>query len=81
MKGEQTMSKVVVNNSISTTSLLGVAFVILKLTNYIDWPWLWVLSPFWLPASIILGIMLALLLGAAFFWLLGSLLEFMEKKK
>lgn len=25
--------------------LLTVAFVILKLTNVIDWPWLWVLSP------------------------------------
>lgn len=75
------MSKVVVNNSISTTSLLGVAFVILKLTNYIDWSWLWVLSPFWLPVSILLAIVLVLLLGAAFFWLLGCLLEIVEKKK
>lgn len=75
------MSKVVVNNSISTTSLLGVAFVILKLTNYIDWSWLWVLSPFWLPVSILLAIVLALLIGAAFFGLLGCLLEIMEKKK
>jgi len=75
------MSKVVVNNSISTTSLLGVAFVILKLTNYIDWSWLWVLSPFWIPVSILLAIGLVLLLGAAFFGLLGCLLEIMEKKK
>ena len=75
------MSKVVVNNSISTTSLLGVAFVILKLTNYIDWSWLWVLSPFWIPVTILLAIVLVLLLGAAFFWLLGTLFEIMEKKK
>jgi hypothetical protein len=26
--------------------LLGVLFVALKLTNYIDWSWWWVLSPF-----------------------------------
>ena len=30
--------------------LLGVLFVGLKLTGYITWSWLWVLSPFWIPA-------------------------------
>lgn len=34
---------------ISVISLLGVAFVVLKLTGYIDWPWIWVLAPFWIP--------------------------------
>ena len=36
--------------------LLGVLFVALKLTGYIDWSWLWVLAPFWIPWVIILGI-------------------------
>ena len=27
--------------------LLGIAFVVLKLTHVIDWSWWWVLSPFW----------------------------------
>ncbi|MEC0242780.1 hypothetical protein P4H66_23495 [Paenibacillus dokdonensis] len=27
--------------------LLGVAFVVLKLTGYIDWSWWWVTIPFW----------------------------------
>jgi hypothetical protein len=31
----------------SILGLLGVAFVILKLTNYIDWSWWWVTVPFW----------------------------------
>lgn len=34
-----------------TVVLLGVLFVALKLTEEITWPWLWVLSPFWLPIA------------------------------
>lgn len=29
------------------TGLLGVAFVVLKLTGYISWSWWWVTAPFW----------------------------------
>ncbi len=29
--------------------LLGVVFIVLKLCAVIDWSWLWVLSPFWIP--------------------------------
>mgnify|MGYP006269161087 CR=1 FL=1 len=43
--------------SISTTGLLGVLFVGLKLTGYINWPWIWVLSPFWIPIAILLAIL------------------------
>lgn len=35
------------NNSINITGLLGVAFVILKLTKVINWDWIWVTCPFW----------------------------------
>ena len=28
--------------------LLTLVFIVLKLTNYIDWSWVWVLSPLWL---------------------------------
>ena len=28
--------------------LLTLVFIVLKLTNYIDYPWVWVLSPLWL---------------------------------
>ena len=39
-------------------TLLLVAFVVLKLTNVIDWSWWWVLSPFWMPLSIIVVLFL-----------------------
>jgi hypothetical protein len=44
--------------SISTSGLLGVLFVGLKLTGFINWPWVWVLAPFWIPVVIVLGILL-----------------------
>jgi hypothetical protein len=41
-----------VNNSGNFLSMLTIVFIILKLTNYIDWPWVWVLSPIWIPLSV-----------------------------
>jgi hypothetical protein len=44
---------------------LGILFIGLKLTGFINWPWLWVLAPIWIPLSIGLAvaiIMLVLLL-------------------
>lgn len=37
------------SNAISLSSLLGIAFIVLKLVGVIGWPWLWVLAPFWIP--------------------------------
>ena len=44
------------STGIGTAGLLGVAFVVLKLTGYINWNWWWVLLPFWfwIPIVIIL---------------------------
>lgn len=35
-------------------TLLAVAFIVLKVTHLIDWPWVWVLAPIWIPAAIAL---------------------------
>ena len=35
------------SGGIGVLGLLGVAFVVLKLTHYIDWSWWWVTLPFW----------------------------------
>lgn len=43
------------SSSISpSASLLGTLFVGLKLTGYINWPWIWVLAPFWVPVALVL---------------------------
>lgn len=52
------------NNSSSTSSgigvagLLGVAFVVLKLTGVIDWSWWWVTAPFWIAIPVIVAILI-----------------------
>ena len=38
--------------------LLGIAFIVLKLTNYIGWSWWWVLAPIWIPLVIVAIIVL-----------------------
>lgn len=48
-----------------TLGLLGVVFVVLKLTGVIDWSWWWVTLPFWG------GIVLVLFVIAGIFLTLG----------
>lgn len=43
-------------------SLLTLLFIGLKLTNYIDWSWWWVLAPLWMPLIIVV-IGLAIFIG------------------
>lgn len=39
--------------SVGLADILLIAFIILKLTHVIEWPWIWVLSPFWIPLLIL----------------------------
>lgn len=34
--------------------ILTLIFITLKLTGYITWSWLWVLSPMWIPIALVL---------------------------
>lgn len=34
--------------------LLTIAFFVAKVTGYIDWPWIWVFSPLWIPAALVM---------------------------
>lgn len=58
------------NNKSSTTGGIGfcgaltIAFVVLKLCKVIDWSWIWVLSPIWIPAGIALIITIIFTLAA-----------------
>lgn len=42
--------------------LLTVAFIVLKLTGFIDWSWLWVLAPIWIPVAFYLILFLVILI-------------------
>lgn len=43
------------SGGIGFTGLLTIAFIVLKLCKMIDWPWVWVVSPFWIMWSIYLA--------------------------
>jgi uncharacterized protein (DUF983 family) len=45
--------------------LLTIVFITLKLTNYIDWSWWWVLLPLWIPLAIIFAILVIMLVMGA----------------
>ena len=64
------------NSSATTTAsggigfggLLAVAFIVLKLTGYISWSWVWVLAPLWIPllvGLVIFSVVLIILVIAA----------------
>lgn len=56
------------NNNVSSSSggigffgLLGIVFIVLKLTGYINWSWWIVLSPIW--GSILVGLLIFLVVS------------------
>jgi hypothetical protein len=53
-----------VNSGMGFAGWLTILFVGLKLTGFISWPWIWVISPIWISFLIALGF-LAIILGIA----------------
>ena len=53
----------IINKGVGPLSLLGVAFVVLKLVNVINWSWWWVLAPFWVPIALVLLLLVFLFIG------------------
>ena len=47
------MEKKEIRVGLGFAEALAILFIALKLTGYIDWPWLWVLSPIWISASLV----------------------------
>lgn len=45
--------------------LLAIAFIVLKLCKVINWPWIWVLSPLWIPTVIVIAIIAIVIIIAA----------------
>lgn len=58
------------NGGVGVAGLLGVVFVTLKLTGFIDWSWWWVTAPFWGGLAIVLVIVLCLLIAGVVAWAL-----------
>ena len=54
-----------INLNFSWFGALGLVLIILKLCGVIDWRWLWVLAPIWIPALVVGGIIAVLLIVKA----------------
>jgi len=49
------------SGGIGFVGLLTILFIGLKLLNYIDWSWWWVVSPLWISASVWLFVLFIVL--------------------
>jgi hypothetical protein len=45
------------SGGIGFCGVLAIVFITLKLTGHIDWSWLWVLAPLWIPLLLTLAIL------------------------
>ena len=50
-------SKKVTINFGGIGTILAVIFMVLKLTGNIDWSWVWVFAPIWVPLALVLVIL------------------------
>lgn len=55
------------NGGIGFVGLLTILFIALKLTGFITWSWIWVLSPIWITFSVAMILIVGLLAAALFF--------------
>jgi hypothetical protein len=44
-------------------SVLTIVFIVLKLLGVIQWSWIWVLSPIWISAVIVIVVFSVILIG------------------
>ena len=54
------------SGGIGFAGLLTIVFIVLKLTGYITWSWLWVLSPLWISFLVALVFIVLAFLFVAF---------------
>lgn len=43
---------------------LTIVFIVLKLCKVINWSWVWVLAPLWIPIALVIVLLI-------FYWILG----------
>jgi hypothetical protein len=68
---DKSSSSAASGGGIGLAGVLGVVFVVLKLTGHIDWSWWWVLSPWWISFALA-GVVILLVIAWA---VVASVLE------
>lgn len=49
-------------SGVGFAGLLTIVFIVLKLTNVINWSWFWVLSPIWISCIVVFAVIVAVIL-------------------
>ena len=52
-----------ISNGIGFCGLLTIVFITLKLTSFINWSWVWVLSPLWIPLALTICFIVIVFIG------------------
>lgn len=67
--------KEIVIKTMPFSTILFFIFLVLKLTGFITWPWLWVTAPLWIPLAIGLFIFLFVFISVFISIIIVTLLE------
>ena len=51
------------NTGIGFAGALQIVFIVLKLTKYIDWSWVWVLAPTWIEFILVVIAIIVLVIA------------------
>ena len=71
---ERSNNKTIKNTGMGFTSGLTLLFITLKLTDHIDWSWIWVLSPLWIGTSLVIILLIII-------FTIDLIVEKIKKKK
>jgi hypothetical protein len=41
-------------------TVVGIVFIILKCCGVLNWSWVWILSPFWIPVALVIFLLIIL---------------------
>lgn len=52
--------------------ILGLIFIVLKLCGIIDWNWIWVLCPLWIPFAIVLLVFILFVIAFTIDYFIGK---------
>lgn len=62
------------SGGIGFAGMLAILFIGLKLTHHIEWSWVWVLSPLWIPLGVAIAVATVWLIIVGVFGLAGVIM-------
>lgn len=70
-----------VSSGVSLSTVVFIVFLILKLTNVIDWSWWWVTAPIWMPLAALIAICIVLFIVGVFIGIARGIVKSKKGRK